>query len=159
MRRPTARRTDPPTAHDAARFAAPRAGTNRYKALAALTDAGPVGLTDFELADRTGIAQTSIGVRRGELTKVGMVVALGDTTRLAPSGTPAQVWVLAEYGPEPEPVRCPPLDDVHPDWTSPGSDLACTCDLAWLGGGALAVDHATGCAVRVGWAQLPLDLS
>lgn len=91
-RPPTARRTDPDTSRAAAALAEPRAGTNRAKALAALRSAGQGGLTDFELADATGVAQTSIGVRRKELRDAGYVTDSG-RRRPAPSGTPAIVWI------------------------------------------------------------------
>jgi DNA-binding transcriptional ArsR family regulator len=88
--RPVARMTDPETSHHAAEDAEPRAGTNRAKALAALRD-HPEGLTDFELADLTGVAQTSIGVRRHELEMAGFVEDSG-LRRPAPSGSQAIVW-------------------------------------------------------------------
>jgi hypothetical protein len=43
------------------------------RALGCLYFAGPAGLTDFELADRTSSIQTSIGVRRAELKSLGLV--------------------------------------------------------------------------------------
>jgi hypothetical protein len=68
-----------------------KAGTNRALALQALLRAGVCGLTDFELSDRTGIQQTSIGKRRGELVTLGLVVPT-TLTRPSPSGAPAIVW-------------------------------------------------------------------
>ena len=66
-------------------------------ALACLVHAGPDGLTDFELAAMSGKAQTSIGVRRKELCRMGLVE--GTTrTRPAPSGSPAAVWVATRAG-------------------------------------------------------------
>ena len=91
---PLARNSDPETSHRAAKDATPRANTHRAKALAALREAGPNGLTDFELAERTGIAQTSIGVRRKELVDAGYVKDSG-RTRPAPSGSSAIVWRAA----------------------------------------------------------------
>ena len=88
---PTARHSDPETSHQAARDAAPNAGTNRALALATLQAALPDGLTDFELAELTGVAQTSIGVRRKELERAGLVVATIDR-RPSPSGSAAIVW-------------------------------------------------------------------
>lgn len=88
--RPTARATDPTTSHQAALFATDKAETNRVIALRVLK-AHPEGLTDFELADLTGIAQTSIGVRRGQLVKMGLVVQT-DKRRPTPSGATAIVW-------------------------------------------------------------------
>jgi len=93
---PTARHTDPPTSHQAAEYAGVRASTNRGRALLELASA-PQGLTDFELAERTGLQQTSIGVRRGELLKWGLVENTG-LTRPAPSGAAAAVWRITVSG-------------------------------------------------------------
>lgn len=93
--RPVARATDPPTSWAAARQAAPRAGTNRALALRVLRS-HPDGLTDFELADLTGMQQTSIGKRRGELRDAGLVRAT-DRRRPAPSGAAAIVWEAVPY--------------------------------------------------------------
>lgn len=87
---PTARATDPVTSHQAALFATNRAETNRVLALRVLK-ANPDGLTDFDLAALTGIPQTSIGVRRGELVKMGLVEATRERRR-TPSGALAIVW-------------------------------------------------------------------
>ena len=91
--RPVARRTDPGTSWAAARLTEPRAGTNRALALRVLRE-HPGGLTDFELADLTGLQQTSIGKRRGELRDAGLVRAT-ERTRRAPSGALAIVWEAA----------------------------------------------------------------
>lgn len=95
---PGARRTDPDTSHRAAADAALHARTHRARALHALRHAGRDGLTDFELADRTGIAQTSIGKRRGELRDAGLVVDSGNR-RPAPSGSAAVVWIAVQFAP------------------------------------------------------------
>lgn len=94
---PTARATDPVTSHQAAAAVAPRAGTTRARALVALAAAGHRGLTDFELAARTGLGQTSVGVRRKELRDAGLVTAT-DERRPSPSGTPALVWRITDRG-------------------------------------------------------------
>lgn len=100
---PTARRTDPATSHEAAVIAIRNAANNRVRAYDALIAAGPEGLTDFELADVTGVQQTSVGKRRGELRDAGLVVALvrdgGSVRRPSPTGSPAQVWVAVELLP------------------------------------------------------------
>jgi uncharacterized protein YdaL len=57
----------------------------------------PAGLTDFELAARSGLQQTSIGKRRGECMKAGLVEA-APATRPAPSGSLAQVWRITDAG-------------------------------------------------------------
>jgi len=85
-----ARATDPDTSHEAARDAAPTAQTNRALALRILRDY-PGGLTDFELAEITGLQQTSIGKRRGELRDAGLVYDTG-RRRPSPSGSRAIVW-------------------------------------------------------------------
>jgi hypothetical protein len=92
---PMARTSDPHTSHQAAA----RTDTRTTRALAwdALVAAGPDGLTDFELAARTGIGQTSIGKRRLDLLRDGMVepvlTPLGKpATRPSPTGSPSIVW-------------------------------------------------------------------
>lgn len=89
-KRPVARATDPSTAWAAADMVEPKAGTNRALALRILRE-HPGGLTDFELAALTGLQQTSIGKRRGELRDGGFVRAT-NRTRSAPSGAQAIVW-------------------------------------------------------------------
>ena len=87
---PLARATDPDTSHQAALFAAPKAESHRVIALRVLK-AHPDGLSDFELSALTGVPQTSIGVRRKELVRMGLVEAT-DKRRPAPSGAKAIVW-------------------------------------------------------------------
>lgn len=101
--RPMVRRTDPATSLGAAVYALPHVVGNRAKALAALVDAGAEGLTDFELERATGVKQTSIGKRRGELRDAGWVAPLLDADgrqvrRLSPSGAPTGVWVVTAAG-------------------------------------------------------------
>lgn len=81
---------DPDTSHAAAEDNAPRAPRHRDLALKTLRD-WPGGLTDFELADLTGLAQTSVGKRRGELRDLGLVEDSGKR-RPSPSGSNAIVW-------------------------------------------------------------------
>ena len=108
---PTARHTDPDTSHGAAVIAIHQSASNRRIALAELARAGAEGLTDFELAARTNIGQTSIGKRRGELRDAGLVTGLmipcaehpsgwKPVTRDAPSGASARVWILTDIGAE-----------------------------------------------------------
>lgn len=100
--RPVARSTDPETSLAAAELATLRASRNQILVLRTLVKEGP--LTDFELAERTGIQQTSIGKRRGECVKAGLVAATfcAETgrsyTRPAPSGAAAIVWRLTDAG-------------------------------------------------------------
>jgi len=91
---PTARITDPATSHQAAAF---QSGKLRESHRLVLTTLSLAPLTDFELGARTGKAQTSIGCRRGELTRAGMVADTGNT-RPAPSGAPAAVWAITDLG-------------------------------------------------------------
>jgi transcription initiation factor IIE alpha subunit len=90
---PTARSTDPDTSHQAAELAKQSAGGHRDLALRVLR-ANPDGLTDFELAELTGVAQTSIGKRRHDLYRAGLVVKT-DLRRPSPSGSPAIVWKVS----------------------------------------------------------------
>jgi hypothetical protein len=90
MSLPNVRATDPETSRAAAEDNAPRAPRHRDLALKVLR-AHPSGLTDFELAVMTGISQTSIGKRRGELRDIGVVEDSG-VRRPSPSGSSAIVW-------------------------------------------------------------------
>lgn len=96
---PSARATDPGTSHAAARNASKpwKLYAGQRRALHAIVMAGDRGLNDFELAARTGSKQTSIGVRRGEIAKAGLVRRTGNTR---PSDTlePADVWVATDLG-------------------------------------------------------------
>jgi hypothetical protein len=89
--RPVARATDPDTSHRAAALASLKAGSNRLLALDALRAAGENGLTDFELESATSIPQTSIGKRRHDLWRLGLVEKTS-MRRPAPSGAMAIVW-------------------------------------------------------------------
>jgi hypothetical protein len=86
-----ARVTDPDTSHAAAADASGNAATHRARALRELRAVYPDGLTDFELAARLNLQQTSIGKRRGELRDAGLVEDSG-TRRPAPSGSASIVW-------------------------------------------------------------------
>ena len=70
---------------------------HQRRALQALVDAGDTGLNDFELAAVTGIAQTSIGVRRGELAGRFLVEQPG-VKRPSSSGSPSTVWYATRLG-------------------------------------------------------------
>jgi predicted transcriptional regulator len=98
---PNARDSDPETSHEAAEDAKFKASKHRLLALTTLRRFGP--LTDFELASRTGIQQTSIGKRRKECQDAGLVAGLVDANgqkvkRPAPSGSSALVWTLTQEG-------------------------------------------------------------
>lgn len=91
------RRGDPDTSVTAAQNAHSNAARHRDLALAAHYAHMHTGLTDFELADATGIQQTSIGVRRGDLVRLGFVMAT-HIRRPSPTGSPAIVWVITNDG-------------------------------------------------------------
>ena len=105
---PTARASDPETSHGAAVIAIHRAATHKRMALEALRAAGERGLNDFELADVTGIVQTSVGVRRKSLERMGLVVPrmvldvekgrlVPDTRPSTTTGSPSRVYVAVEF--------------------------------------------------------------
>ena len=98
---PLARNSDPSTSFEAAKDASFKASAHRIKALQALFDFGP--MTDFELANATGIQQTSIGKRRKDCQDTGFVNVLTDkdgakVKRPTPSGSNALVWKLTQAG-------------------------------------------------------------
>lgn len=101
-----ARTSDIETSHLAAQDAAGKARSNRRRALEVLGYLGAEGATDFELADLTGLQQTSVGKRRGELRDMGLVAARYVHTaegrvavrRRTPSGSLAQVWTVTLAG-------------------------------------------------------------
>ena len=100
---PTARRTDPLTSHMAAIDARFKANNHRRTALLALLEHG--NLTDYELADKTGLQQNSIGKRRKDCQDAGLVTHYRDddgnkVKRPAPSGSKAYVWTLTDRGEE-----------------------------------------------------------
>jgi hypothetical protein len=70
---------------------------DRRLALVELAKVYPEGLTDFELAARTGRKQTSIGKRRWELVDAGMAIDT-DERRPSDTGAMAKVWAITSYG-------------------------------------------------------------
>lgn len=100
---PIARKTDPLTSHMAAIDARFKANNHRRVALLVLLKHG--NLTDYELADKTGLQQNSIGKRRKDCQDAGLVTHYRDdegnkVKRPAPSGSKAYVWTLTERGEE-----------------------------------------------------------
>ena len=93
---PKARTTDPETSRKAARVITVKAAGHRYQALLAFATYGT--LTDFELAEHTRVPQTSIGCRRLELVRLGLVERAEGATRPSPSGSPSAVWRITEAG-------------------------------------------------------------
>jgi DNA-binding transcriptional ArsR family regulator len=98
---PIARRTDPLTSHMAAIDARFRADNHRRRALLAFLEYG--SLTDFELASKTGLQQTSIGRRRKDCQDAGLVTFHRDeegnkVKRTTPSGSKSYAWELTQDG-------------------------------------------------------------
>lgn len=87
FRKPRARSTDPETSWQAAADVKSHAQRDRDRVLAALRAAYPRALSDWEY----GGAQTSLGVRRGELVKEGRVEWSGEFGR-SPSGSSCRLW-------------------------------------------------------------------
>jgi len=98
---PNARANGLPTAKEAAILARLKASDHRRACLEKLFE-NPTGLTDYELQDLTGVQQTSIGKRRLECQRAGLVAAawgeLTVTRRRTPSGAMAQVWWITIDG-------------------------------------------------------------
>lgn len=90
------RRMDQATSIVAAKRTYPLAGRHRTLALRVHYEHA-AGLTDFELADLTGVTQPSIGKRRLDLMRIGFIEATNGT-RPSPSGSPARVWRITEKG-------------------------------------------------------------
>lgn len=94
---PPAHHTAPPgTSEVAARRITHAAPTLRDRVLRAIREAGPDGLTDDEGETRTRLKPQSYTPRRGELVKLGLIVAT-DRRRPTGSGRPACVWVASEH--------------------------------------------------------------
>ena len=95
-----ARRNDLDTSHEAARDASKKAPNHRLIALQALFEHGP--MTDYELAEKTGLQQNSIGKRRKDCQDIGLVdffMLDGEKERRkTPSGSSAYVWQITELG-------------------------------------------------------------
>lgn len=93
---PTARRSDPDTSHAAARNLAVSADNDRGLTLLALVDGGPQH--DFDLAERLGRKQTSIGVRRKELVTLGLAERAPVKPRPNRDGSLCIVWQATPAG-------------------------------------------------------------
>lgn len=89
---PRARFTDPVTSHEAARaVTADRQRDAHRLVLQLLAEHGP--LSDFDLARLTGLKQTSVGVRRGELVELGQVERF-DRAGVSDTGRACIRWAL-----------------------------------------------------------------
>lgn len=97
---PRAAKADPWTSHAAAKDATLKASAGRMAALACLMRKP---MNDFQMAEATGLQQTSIGKRRLECQRAGLVQPLlnrlgkQEATR-APSGSRSLVWQITEAG-------------------------------------------------------------
>lgn len=99
---PMVRATDPQSSRWAARAVADPARLTADQILALwwhyVEENGAAGgLTDFELAECTNRLQTSLGKRRGELERAGLVEFTGNH-RPSPSGSSARVYRITERG-------------------------------------------------------------
>lgn len=80
-----------------AQIAAPRTGSIRFKALLAIHEADPGGLTNFEVATLIGAPLYSCAPRVTELAHGGWVRDSGDR-RATPLNGEAIVWRITEIG-------------------------------------------------------------
>ena len=93
---PMRRTTDPDTCQTPAPS---QLSAGRATALQAHFWAMDTGLTDFELAEITGRAQTSIGCRRKDLARMEPpLIAATDERRPSPTGSPSIVWKITAAG-------------------------------------------------------------
>ena len=98
---PSARNTDPVTSHMAARAQTPAKVRTEHRLVLELLSLEP--LTDFQLAARASqslgriVKQTSVGVRRGELVRLGYVRDSG-RKGTSDTGSACIVWELTQAG-------------------------------------------------------------
>lgn len=97
----TARRTDPDTSHAAASLQTVNKVRTEHRVVLELLQWEP--LSDFDLAKRASealgrpIKQTSIGVRRGELVRTGLVCDSGRKGK-SDTGTACILWQITNSG-------------------------------------------------------------
>lgn len=104
---PDPKRNTPGRAHGAggdveranAERVAPRTGTLRFKALLAIAEADPGGLTNFEIASLVGAPLYSCAPRVTELAHDGWIRDSGDR-RQTPLNGEAIVWRISDRGRE-----------------------------------------------------------
>jgi hypothetical protein len=94
---PPVRRTAPATSHEAALRIADYTAVQSLAVLGAIAAAGDHGATDAEVQAALGLGPQSVGPRRGELRKRGLVCDSGER-RQTPSGRRAIVWVATAAG-------------------------------------------------------------
>ena len=98
---PTARATDPVTSHQAAAAQTPARVNESHRLILALLRWE--AMTDFDLARLASqhlqrkVLPTSLGVRRSELVKAGLVADSGVKGK-SDTGSPAIKWCLTEAG-------------------------------------------------------------
>lgn len=92
---PAARFTDPITSHQAAASITPDARRDAHRAVLLILANGPA--SDFDLAAATGLKQTSIDKRRGELRDVGYVRGF-DRAGVSDTGSACIRWTLTRDG-------------------------------------------------------------
>ena len=98
---PSARVSDPVTSHMAAAAQTPAKVRSEHRLILELLQWEP--LSDFDLAQRASqalgrtVKQTSLGVRRGELTKLGLVTDSG-LKGTSDTGAKCIRWVLTPDG-------------------------------------------------------------
>ena len=90
-----ARGTDPATSHLAAASVTEQARRDIHTRVLAILAEGPA--SDFDLAARTGLKQTSVGKRRGELRDMGYVTEL-DHQGVSDTGSSCVRWTLTSAG-------------------------------------------------------------
>lgn len=91
-------RSSPATSRKAAVATLPRSGSHRHRILACLA-ANPAGLTDEQIASRTGLTTNTVRPRRGELYDAEWVEDTGER-RPSPLGNPSAVWAITDEGRE-----------------------------------------------------------
>ena len=96
-----ARATDPVTSHEAARRQTPAKVRSEHRLVLQLLAKGP--MTDFDLASLASIElkrtvkSVSLGVRRGELVRMGLVRNSG-TFGVSDTGSRAIRWAITDAG-------------------------------------------------------------
>ena len=87
------RRDDPPESREAA---AKVDALRQYHLVLRTLSGAPGGLSDDEIAERTGLLRNSAGTRRGVAVKEGLVEKCGRSE--TPRGNPCGLWRLTDAG-------------------------------------------------------------
>lgn len=89
----------PDTVHAEARAIGSALRDTQWRVLDTLVKAGRAGLIDHEHKERNDMGQTSAGVRRGELVKLGLVEYAGHMRQVdGGKGSRARVWRVTTRG-------------------------------------------------------------